>query len=57
MDEAAVQRNENQLNELVGKTSMLSKELKTRIQNLQKKNGSGRDDQIRKQQVRVLLDY
>ena len=53
MDEAAVQRNENQLNELVQKTSLLSSELKVRIQNLQKKNGSGRDGQIRKQQVRA----
>lgn len=52
MDEAAAQRNANQLDGLVEETSALSNQLKIRIKTLQKKGGSGRDGQIRKQQVR-----
>ena len=51
MDETAAQRNANQLEGLVEETSALSNELKVRIKTLQKKGGSGRDGQIRKQQV------
>ena len=57
MDEAAARDNENRLNDLVEKTSSLSKELKGRIQTLQKKSGSGRDGQIHKQQVCASFDY
>jgi syntaxin 1B/2/3 len=53
MDDAAAQRNANQLHELVEQTSSLSNELKVRVQNLQKRDVTGRDAQIRKQQVRV----
>ena len=55
MDEAAAQRNANQLDGLVEETSALSSQLKTRVKNLQKKGGSGRDGQIRKQQVRLTV--
>lgn len=51
MDEAAAQRNANQLEGLVEETSTLSNQLKVRIKTLQKMGGSGRDGQIRKQQV------
>ncbi|KAF8575797.1 t-SNARE [Ramaria rubella] len=54
MDEAAAQRNANQLDGLVEETSSLSNELKVRIKNLQKKGGSGRDGQIRKQQTGLV---
>jgi len=52
MDEEAAQRNASQLDGLIEETSALSNQLKTRVKNLQKKGGSGRDGQIRKQQVR-----
>ncbi|KAF8523385.1 t-SNARE [Gautieria morchelliformis] len=54
MDEASAQRNANQLDGLVEETSALSNELKVRIKNLQKKGGSGRDGQIRKQQTGLV---
>lgn len=52
MDEATAQRNAQQLDDLAEETSALSNQLKVRIKSLQKKGGSGRDGQIRKQQVR-----
>jgi syntaxin 1B/2/3 len=52
MDDAASQRNTAQLDELVADTSALSATLKRRIKALEKQGGSGRDGQIRKQQVR-----
>lgn len=51
MDDAAAQRNASQLDELVADTSALSNTLKQRIKTLEKQGGSGRDGQIRKQQV------
>lgn len=51
MDDAAAQRNASQLEELVADTSALSATLKRRIKALEKQGGSGRDGQIRKQQV------
>lgn len=51
MDEATAQRNAKQLDDLAEETSALSNQLKIRIKSLQKKGGSGRDGQIRKQQV------
>jgi len=54
MDEAAAQRNANQLDGLVEETSALSNQLKIRVKNLQKKGGSGRDGQIRKQQTGLV---
>jgi len=55
MDESAVQRNVSQLEELVEDTSALSASLKRRIKALERQGGSGRDGQIRKQQVRALI--
>lgn len=55
MDDAASRHNANQLAELVEQTGSLSNELKVRVQNLQQKGGSGRDAQIRRQQVHVPL--
>lgn len=52
MDDSAAQRNAAQLDELVEDTSALSATLKRRIKALEKQGGSGRDGQIRKQQVR-----
>ncbi|KAG6333413.1 hypothetical protein ID866_5675 [Astraeus odoratus] len=49
-DDAAQQRIEAQLQELVAETSTLSTDLKRRIQTLERQGGSGRDGQIRKQQ-------
>lgn len=54
LDENAMHRNQQQLEELVEATSALSNELKLRIKNLQKKGGSGRDGQIRKQQTGLV---
>lgn len=54
MDDGAAQRNASQLDELVADTSALSATLKRRIKALEKQGGSGRDGQIRKQQVRML---
>jgi len=53
-DENAAQRNHAQLEELVGDTSALSATLKRRIKALERQGGSGRDAQIRKQQVSLL---
>lgn len=54
LDEAAQARNAQQLEDLVEGTSRLSNDLKVRIKNLQKKGGSGRDGQIRKQQTQLV---
>lgn len=54
MDDAAAQRNSAQLDELVEDTSALSATLKRRVKALEKQGGSGRDGQIRKQQVGIL---
>lgn len=53
MDDAAAQRNAAQLDELVADTSALSATLKRRIKAIEKQGGSGRDGQIRKQQVKL----
>jgi syntaxin 1B/2/3 len=50
-DDAAAQRNQAQLQELVEDTSALSATLKRRIKALERQGSSGRDGQIRKQQV------
>jgi len=50
-DDTAAQRNAAQLEELVEDTSALSATLKRRIKDLQRQASSGRDGQIRKQQV------
>ncbi len=52
MDDAAAQRNAAHLDELVEDTSALSATIKRRIKALEKQGGTGRDGQIRKQQVR-----
>lgn len=51
MDDAAAQRNAAQLDELVEDTSALSASLKKQIKVLEAGKGSGRDGQIRQQQV------
>lgn len=51
MDDAAAQRNASQLDELVEETSALSNQLKRRIKALEAQSASGRDAQIRRQQV------
>lgn len=51
MDDVAAQRNAAQLDELVAETSAVSNMLKRRIKSLEAQGGSGRDAQIRKQQV------
>lgn len=55
-DEAVGQRNATELEDLVADTSALSSTLKRRIKALERKGGSGRDGQIRKQQVREFVD-
>lgn len=50
-DDAAAERLTQQLEELVADTSALSNVLKRRIKALERQPGSGRDGQIRKQQV------
>lgn len=50
-DDAAAERLTQQLEDLVADTSALSSVLKRRIKALEKQPGSGRDGQIRKQQV------
>ena len=50
-DDAAGQRVNQQLEDLVADTSALSDVLRRRIKALQKQGGSGRDGEIRKQQV------
>jgi syntaxin 1B/2/3 len=57
MDDSAAQRNASQLDELVEDTSALSASLKRRVKDLERQGGSGRDGQIRKQQVMVRLVY
>ena len=52
MDDAAQRQNEQQLAALVDETGALSAVLKRRIKALERQGGSGRDGQIRKQQVR-----
>ncbi|KAG8906274.1 Plasma membrane t-SNARE, secretory vesicle fusion [Tulasnella sp. 403] len=54
MDDVAAQRNEAQLDALVEDTRALSGNLKKRIQDLERKGGSGRDGQIRKQQTGLV---
>jgi len=54
MDEAKSQRNAEALDQLVEDTSALSRELKQRIKALERKGGSGRDGQIRKQQTALV---
>jgi syntaxin 1B/2/3 len=54
LDDAAQARNAQQLEELVEQTSRMSTDLKGRIKALQKKGGSGRDGQIRKQQTQLV---
>ena len=55
-DEAAGQRNAAELEELVEDTGALSNTLKRRIKALERQGGSGRDGQIKKQQVRGFAD-
>ena len=55
MDDAAAQRNASQLDELVDETSVLSADLKKSIKALEAQKGSGRDGQIRQQQVRFAM--
>jgi syntaxin 1B/2/3 len=55
MDDAAAQRNAAQLDELVEDTSSLSATLKKRVKALEAQKGSGRDGQIRKQQVSLAM--
>ena len=61
MDDAQQQRAQEQLENLVAETSAASAELKRRIKELEKKGGTGRDANIRQQQVWlvvfVLLTY
>ncbi|KII88608.1 hypothetical protein PLICRDRAFT_111520 [Plicaturopsis crispa FD-325 SS-3] len=54
MDDAAADRNARQLDGLVEDTSALSSTLKRRIKDLERKGGSGRDGQIRKQQTALV---
>lgn len=56
-DDAAAQRNAQQLDDLVNETSALSETLKRRVKALERQGGSGRDGQIRKQQVRSVLEF
>ncbi|KAK7467031.1 hypothetical protein VKT23_004093 [Stygiomarasmius scandens] len=53
-DDAAAQRVQSQLQELVEDTSALSATLKRRIKALERQGGSGRDGQIRKQQTALV---
>lgn len=53
-DDAAMQRNASQLQELVEDTSALSATLKRRVKDLERQGGSGRDGQIRKQQTALV---
>jgi len=56
-DEAIAQRNEAELEDIVADTSALSNTLKRRIKALERQGGSGRNGQIKKQQVRRFADY
>ncbi|KAH9857074.1 t-SNARE [Lenzites betulinus] len=53
-DDAASQRVNQQMEELVEDTSALSNVLRRRIKSLQKQGGSGRDGEIRKQQTGLV---
>lgn len=53
-DDAASQRIQQQLEELVADTSALSNVLKRRIKQLERQGASGRDGQIRKQQTGLV---
>jgi syntaxin 1B/2/3 len=57
VDDAAAQRNAAQLDELVEETSALSATLKKRVKVLEAQKSSGRDGQIRQQQVGFFLLY
>lgn len=54
MDDAAAERNAQQLEDLVAETSSLSNMLKRRIKALERQGGSGRDGQIKKQQTGLV---
>ncbi|KAG8936578.1 Plasma membrane t-SNARE, secretory vesicle fusion [Tulasnella sp. 419] len=54
IDDVAAQNNAAQLDALVEDTRALSGELKRRIKDLERKGGSGRDGQIRKQQTGLV---
>jgi len=54
MDEMATKRLEGQLDQLVEETRSMMGNLKTRIQNLERKPGTGRDGQIRQQQTGLV---
>lgn len=56
-DDSAAQRNAQQLDELVQDTSALSNVLKRRIKALERQGGTGRDGQIRKQQVKLPVSH
>jgi len=53
-DDNAAQRNAQQLDQLIDDTSALSSSLKTRVKDLERRGGSGRDGQIRKQQTALI---
>ena len=53
-DDAATQRVNQQLEDLVADTSALSDVLRRRIKALQKQGGGGRDGEIRKQQTGLV---
>ncbi|KDQ18097.1 hypothetical protein BOTBODRAFT_29418 [Botryobasidium botryosum FD-172 SS1] len=53
-DDAASQRYNQQLEDLVQETSAMSNELKRRIKSLEARRGSGRDGQIRQQQTGLV---
>ena len=55
MDDATAQRDAAQLDELGESTSNLSRDLKKRINALEAQRGSGRDGQIRQQQVGSII--
>lgn len=54
MDENATQRIESQLDQLIEDTRSMMGNLKVRIQNLERRPGSGRDGQIRQQQTGLV---
>jgi len=54
MDEAATKRIEGQLDQLIEDTRSMMGNLKTRIQDLERKPGTGRDGQIRQQQTGLV---
>ncbi|KZV89827.1 syntaxin-like protein [Exidia glandulosa HHB12029] len=54
LDDSAAQRNEQQLEQLADEQSQLSGALKRRIQALERQGGSGRDAQVKKQQIALV---